>query len=226
LLLKILFIVLVTFFFAYLFLFLKNKKYILNADQIDHFKYALVLGAGLEKDCRPSDILMDRIATAVQLYRSQKVDFLIMSGAAKRNKDEVKAMTAAARAQGIPDSAILQDGDGYSTFESCLHVIREYSPIRLLIVTQRFHLTRAITMQRWLGVEAFGCPARIYHFTFYKTAYWYLREIAAMPYNILKFLLYSWERSIFKLKAGTQMNTCLFLYNKNLTKQSTVQSVR
>jgi SanA protein len=174
----------------YLVLLIQSKRYILNIQDIDHFKYALVLGAGLEKDNRPSDILMDRVLAAVQLYQNHKVDYLIMSGAARKGKDETTAMTATAMAHGVPPSAILQDNQGFSTFESCRNVLRDRAPANLLIVSQAFHLPRAITLQRWLGIPTYGYAARIYHFSIYKIAIWALREACAMPFNLLKYLIY------------------------------------
>ena len=174
----------------YLVLLIQSKRYILNIQDIDHFKYALVLGAGLEKDNRPSDILMDRVLAAVQLYQNHKVDYLIMSGAARKGKDETTAMTATAMAHGVPPSSILKDNQGFSTFESCRNVLRDQAPAELLIVSQAFHLPRAITLQRWLGIPAYGYAAGIYHFSSYKIAFWALREACAMPFNLLKYWIY------------------------------------
>jgi len=178
----------------YLVIYFHNKKHIVNIHQLSHVHYALVLGAGLKKNGRPSDILMDRVLSAIELFQAGKVDYLIMSGAAREGKDETAAMAAAALDRGIPREAILLDRHGISTFESCLNYLQEYAPEKLVIVTQAFHLPRAIQLQRLLGIEACGYAAHIYRFSFYKVAYWYLREVLAMPFNLLKFVNYLFRK--------------------------------
>jgi SanA protein len=192
--LNILFFIFTILLCFYMAIFFHTRKYILDPQQTFHTEYALVLGAGLEKDGQPSDILMDRILAAAQLYQSQKVEYLVMSGAARHGKDETQAMAAAALVHGIPQNAILLDGQGFSTFESCLNVLRAYSPKNLVVVTQLFHLPRSIILPRLLGIETFGYTACNFHFSIYKTVYWYLREIIAVPFNLLKYLNYLFKR--------------------------------
>ena len=167
------------------------RQYFLNVSSDFHFQYALVLGAGLENSSQPSDILMDRVITAVRLYKTHKIDYLIMSGAAKRGKDEVAVMASLAETNGVPTTAIMLDGRGYSTFESCLNFKSNHSPASVLLISQSFHLPRAILIQRLLGdVQAYGYAAHDFHFSFLKTSYWYLREVIALPYNFFKYLLF------------------------------------
>lgn len=174
----------------YLCVYAINKRYIQKINQIDEFKYALVLGAGLERNGKPSDILMDRILSAVDVFHTHKAEYLIMSGSHRKNYDEAGAMQTAALSYGIPSSAILVDRHGNSTLQSCLNVQKEYSPSSILIITQSFHLPRAIMLQRLLGIEAFGIAANSYHFSFLKVSYWYFREFFALPFNILKYIIH------------------------------------
>lgn len=172
-------------------IFIFSKQYILNGSSDFHFRYALVLGAGLENSSEPSDILLDRVMTAIQLYKTGKIDFLIMSGAAKKEKNEVAVMASVAEANGVPSAAIILDGCGFSTFESCRNFKSYYAPASVLLISQLFHLPRAISIQRLVGdVQAYGYAARIFHFSFLKTSYWYLREVIAIPYNFIKYLLF------------------------------------
>lgn len=170
--------------------YLITRRFIYTKQPSDHFRYCLVLGAGLEKDGKPSDILMDRISTAVNLYENKRIDYLIMSGSRRRGYDEPNAMKVTALASGIPESAILIDPGGVSTLNSCFNVRENYAPDYLLIVTQQFHLPRAILLQRALGVNASGIAARLYKFSWYKKAFWYLREMLSLPYNMFKLLFY------------------------------------
>ena len=174
----------------YALIYLDTRQYILDKGQLEHYRYCMVLGAGLEKDGRPTDILMDRVSTAVELYKSKKVGQLVMSGAHRRAYDEPGAMQAAAIARGIPDSVIVLDSKGISTLDSCLNFKNAFEG-EVLIVTQAFHLPRAVFLARKLGLSAFGAPACIYRFSWYKQAYWQAREILALPYNILKYMFIS-----------------------------------
>jgi SanA protein len=133
---------------------------------------------------------MDRVSTAVELFRSAQVEQLIMSGARREGYDEPGAMQAAAIAQGVPESAVLLDPLGISTLDSCLNFKENFGG-EVVIVTQDFHLPRAIFLARKLGLPASGVAAHIYRFSWYKQAYWRAREILAMPYNIVKYFLVS-----------------------------------
>ena len=163
----------------------------LDKSRLGHHKYCLVLGAGLEKDGRPTDILMDRVSTAVGLFESKQVDILIMSGTRRRGYDEPGAMQAAAITQGVPDSAILLDPQGISTINSCINYKKKFSRESLVIITQPFHLPRSILLARKLSLDAYGTAAVIYHFSWNKRAFWYVREFFALPYNFIKLALYS-----------------------------------
>ena len=175
---------------VYLLIYLNTRQYILKRDQAGHYPYCLVLGAGLEKDGRPTDILMDRVCTAVELFKSQQVKQLIMSGTCRESYDEPGAMQAAATERGVPASAMRLDPQGISTLDSCLNFKKVFGG-ELVIVTQAFHLPRAIFLARRLDLPAFGVAACIYHFSWYKQTYWQAREILAIPYNLLKYMFVS-----------------------------------
>jgi len=180
----------VFFFLLYIFMHYYANHYLLKPDRIDFFDYALVLGAGLEKDGKPSDILLDRILTAVNLYKKRKVGLLVMSGSVKAGYDEVQAMKATAIKMGVPPCAIRLDRRGISTFHSCINLVKVFAPQTVLIVSQKFHLPRAIFLQRLLGVKAFGIPADNIRFSFLKIILWSMREFFSIPYNAFKILLF------------------------------------
>ena len=172
----------------YIYTYLKTRQYILHGNQTGHYPYGMVLGAGLEKDGRPTDILMDRVCAAVDLFKGKQVEQLIMSGARREAYDEPGAMRKAALVLGMPESAILLDPRGISTLDSCLNFQKTFGG-EVLIVTQAFHLPRAVFLARKLGFPACGVAAHIYRFAWYKQAYWQAREILAMPYNLIKYRL-------------------------------------
>ncbi len=127
---------------------------------VDPAPVAIVLGASVNKDGTPSDALRDRILTAVALYDQGKADKLLLSGDdGKFHIDEVDAMKKTAKDAGVPESAILVDGQGYRTFESCSRAIGTFYVTKAIIVTQRFHLGRALFLCNELGMDATGVVA-------------------------------------------------------------------
>ncbi len=124
-------------------------------------RVALVLGAGITADGRPSMVLQTRIDTAVALIKAGKVDTLIMSGDNSRaNYDEVTVMKAASVAQGVPADDVLLDYAGFRTLDSCVRVRKVFGQREVLVVSQGFHLPRAIHLCRTAGVDAVGVEAR------------------------------------------------------------------
>ncbi|HYP19563.1 MAG TPA: ElyC/SanA/YdcF family protein, partial [Chloroflexia bacterium] len=106
---------------------------------------ALVFGAGLRPDGGPSAILEDRVATAADLYKAGKVDKLLMTGDNSQvDYNEVEAMRKAAVSQGVADRDIVLDYAGFNTWDSCYRAREVFSLKEATLVTQRFHLPRAL----------------------------------------------------------------------------------
>ena len=167
---------------------------ILPMDELPDFTFAIVLGAGLEKDGNPTDILSDRVVSAVSLIKSGKVKKMILSGSKRMHDyDETAAMQNLAVQTGVRQNQIEIDNEGNSTFESMTNFKHNFPGNKVVIVTQNFHLPRAIWIARSLGVNAFGFAAQIYHFSWVKILYWGVREFFALPFNVLKLLKYSYS---------------------------------
>lgn len=120
----------------------------------------LVLGAGLRDDGSPSDMLADRLKTATELYQTGVSAVVLLSGDRSGDYDEVSAMAAYCREAGVPEEAIAYDFEGFSTFES-LRNAREAGYRRMILVTQRYHLYRALYIADGLGAEAVGVSASL-----------------------------------------------------------------
>jgi len=120
---------------------------------------ALVFGAGLARG-EPSPLLAERLDMAVALHRQGKVQRLLISGDnSDRYHDETAAMRRYAVAQGVPAADILEDDLGLSTYDSCVRAQRVFGLDRVLLVTQRFHLPRALFIANSVGLDAFGVAA-------------------------------------------------------------------
>lgn len=118
---------------------------------------AIVFGAGLRRDGRPTAVLADRVQTATQLYLEGKVKKLLMSGSAYEDGyNEPKAMSDYAISLGVRPEDILVDPEGDRTFLTCLRARDEFGITRALLVSQRYHLPRALVLCDVLGIDAEG----------------------------------------------------------------------
>src|SRR5207237_6170858 len=103
-----------------------------------------------------------RVATAADLYKTQKVDKLLMTGDnSTASYNEVEAMRKTAVDLGVPDKDIVLDYAGFSTWDSCFRAREVFSLTEVTLVTQRFHLPRTIYACKELGAKPTGVPAHI-----------------------------------------------------------------
>lgn len=118
---------------------------------------AIVFGAGLRADGTPTPMLADRVDAAVQLYHLGRVQHLLMSGDTQSlYHDEVNAMRRYAEERGVPPHAIVLDDAGLSTYETCYRARAIFGINDAVLVTQDFHLARALYICRQFGVDAIG----------------------------------------------------------------------
>ena len=106
-----------------------------------------------------------------------------MSGDRREGYDEVGAMEREAKEQGIPANRILLDPKGYSTYESIVNLLKEYKGKRVLIITQEYHLYRAIYIAEKIGIEAYGISADLRPYR--KQLLYDLREVIARLKDVL-----------------------------------------
>ncbi|GED99196.1 hypothetical protein nbrc107697_32350 [Gordonia crocea] len=132
---------------------------VVDADAVPPGSTALVLGAKVS-DGEPGDYVRARLDTAVALYRSGRVSQILNSGnGAARLGSETAVMRAYLEAAGIPSSAIRDDPAGYDTARSCVRARTEFGLSRVVVVTQDFHLDRAIALCRAYGPDPTGVAA-------------------------------------------------------------------
>lgn len=128
-----------------------------NINEIPESHTALVLGARVYKNNRVSHVLYDRIISGVELYKSGKVKKILASGARRsEDYDEVNAMKYHLLKNNIDSGNILLDYAGFDTYDSIVRAKGVYDIKDVLIVTQRFHLSRAVYIARENGLNAFG----------------------------------------------------------------------
>jgi vancomycin permeability regulator SanA len=118
---------------------------------------ALVFGAQVYADGTPSPFLEARLELARRLFEAGKVEVLLVSGDNMRHEyDEPTAMRAWLMAHGVPDRRIVRDYAGFDTYDSCARAKRIFGVARVTVVTQSFHLPRAVMLCRHAGLDAAG----------------------------------------------------------------------
>lgn len=144
----------------------------------------LVLGAGLKQDGSPNFMLKDRLNTAINLYKKGVSDRILMTGDhGRKDYNEVGAMKDYAVNAGVPADDIFMDHAGFSTYESVYRAKEIFQVSSAVIITQKYHLYRAMYCAEKLGIDTYGTPAR-------EIAYrgqWVrdLREVAARSKDVL-----------------------------------------
>ncbi len=119
----------------------------------------IILGAGIWGD-KPSPMLEDRLQEGINLYKNNVADKIIMSGDHGRIEyDEVNTMKNYAIDKGIPSENIFMDHAGFSTYESIYRAKDIFEAKKVVIVTQEYHLYRALYIANQLGLEAYGVGA-------------------------------------------------------------------
>ena len=144
----------------------------------------IILGAGIWGD-KPSPMLEDRLLEGIKLYQNNVSDKIIMSGDHGRKEyDEVNIMKNYAIEKGIPSENIFMDHAGFSTYESIYRARDIFKAKKIVIVTQKYHLYRALYIANQLGIEAYGVGADPRQYV--GATYRELREILARDKDFVK----------------------------------------
>ena len=155
-----------------------------NSAKLSDVDCIIILGAGIWGD-KPSPMLEDRLLEGIKLYQNNVSDKIIMSGDHGRKEyDEVNIMKNYAIEKGIPSENIFMDHAGFSTYESIYRARDIFKAKKIVIVTQKYHLYRALYIANQLGIEAYGVGADPRQYV--GAAYRELREILARDKDFVK----------------------------------------
>lgn len=158
---------------------ISGARYIREAGQVPRADAILVLGAFVYPDGNMSPMLADRITVGYDLYLMGKAHKVLVSGDhGRKDYDEVNIMKAYLKQQGIPTQNIFMDHAGFSTYESLYRARDIFKVKKVIIVTQHYHLMRAVFIARELGLEAYGVNSDLHNYGDVMPRY-ELREIAA-----------------------------------------------
>jgi SanA protein len=156
-------------------LYALNRIY--PVDESPTERVAVVFGAGLRRDGTPTPILRDRVETAANLYFSRKVEKILLSGDNRfENYNEPEAMRQYAISLGVPSHVLTLDYAGRRTYDTCYRARAIFGVKSALLVTQRFHLPRALFLCNALGVEAVGVQANNRQYWNRSLLIWNFRE--------------------------------------------------
>ena len=146
-------------------------------EEVSPDRVAIVFGAGLRRDGMPTAVLRDRVETAARLYFEGKADVLLMSGDNRFvDYNEPEAMRQYARSLGVPDEAMVLDYAGRRTYDTCYRAKHIFGVESAILVTQKFHLSRALFTCNALGLKAVGVEADNYYYLKRSRFYWNVRE--------------------------------------------------
>lgn len=146
-------------------LYVKNsvKQYIISpeeASDLEEIDCILILGAMVWNNERPSHMLEDRLKQGIELYELGVSDRILMSGDhGQEEYDEVNIMKDYATDRGVPSQDVFMDHAGFSTYESVYRARDIFQADKIIIVTQEYHLYRALYIAEKLGLEAYGVPS-------------------------------------------------------------------
>ena len=128
-----------------------------EAEKLEDVDCILVLGCMVHSDGSPSHMLEDRVKRGIELYHLGAAPKLLMSGDHGRvDYDEVATMKQLAVEAGVPSADVFMDHAGFSTYESMYRAKEVFQSKKIIIVSQQYHLYRAVYAAQQLGLEAYG----------------------------------------------------------------------
>ena len=157
-----------------------SKGRVYSLEDIPAERAAIVFGAGLWRDGSPTPVLRDRVQAASELYFQGKVEKLLLSGDNRfADYDEPSAMKNYALGLGVPEEVIILDFAGRRTYDTCYRAKEIFGLESAILVTQEFHLSRALYICDALGISSKGINADRRTYRKFSRGYWNLREALA-----------------------------------------------
>jgi len=150
------------------------------AEDVPVRRVAIVFGAQVRRNGTPSAVLRDRVQTAVDLYKNGKVEKILMSGDNRFvDYNEPESMRQYAVSLGVPNEAIVLDYAGRRTYDTCYRAREIFHVDSVILVTQGFHLPRALFLCNSFNLEAVGVKADNYYYLKRLRLFWNIRETLA-----------------------------------------------
>ena len=168
----------------YVILSTKNRIVSGDSELLTDIDYIVVLGAGIRRG-KPSPMLEDRLKTGISLYNNDISNKILITGDHMNDDyDEVTVMKNYLLEHGIPEEDIITDNYGISTYDSIYRVKNVYKSNKVVIVSQRYHLYRALFLSDNWDLESYGVEANLRYY--YGQWYREIREILARNKDFIK----------------------------------------
>lgn len=168
----------------YVILSTKNRIASGDSELLTDIDYIVVLGAGIRRG-KPSPMLEDRLKIGISLYNNDISNKILITGDHMNDDyDEVTVMKNYLLEHGIPEEDIITDNYGISTYDSIYRVKNVYKSNKVVIVSQRYHLYRALFLSDNLDLESYGVEANLRYY--YGQWYREIREILARNKDFIK----------------------------------------
>lgn len=168
----------------YVILSTKNRIVSGDSELLTDIDYIVILGAGIRRG-KPSPMLEDRLKTGISLYNNDISNKILITGDHMNDDyDEVTVMKNYLLEHGIPEEDIITDNYGISTYDSIYRVKNVYKSNKVVVVSQRYHLYRALFLSDNLDLESYGVEANLRYY--YGQWYREIREILARNKDFIK----------------------------------------
>ena len=168
----------------YVILSTKNRIVSGDSELLTDIDYIVILGAGIRRG-KPSPMLEDRLKTGISLYNNDISNKILITGDHMNDDyDEDTVMKNYLLEHGIPEEDIITDNYGISTYDSIYRVKNVYKSNKVVIVSQRYHLYRALFLSDNLDLESYGVEANLRYY--YGQWYREIREILARNKDFIK----------------------------------------
>lgn len=168
----------------YVILSTKNRIVSGDSELLTDIDYIVILGAGIRRG-KPSPMLEDRLKTGISLYNNDISNKILITGDHMNDDyDEVTVMKNYLLEHGIPEEDIITDNYGISTYDSIYRVKNVYKSNKVVIVSQRYHLYRALFLSDNLDLKSYGVEANLRYY--YGQWYREIREILARNKDFIK----------------------------------------
>ncbi len=159
-------------------------------EDVQPTEVAIVFGAGVKDDGTPSDALKDRLIVAAELYNAGKIEKILVSGDnTSEDYNEPDAMSAYLIQLGVPAENISADYAGRRTYDTCMRAKNIWSINEALLITQDFHLPRALFTCNAVGIESFGISASLQPYVledYYRFREWFATIEAILDVYLIK----------------------------------------
>ncbi|OLT53461.1 vancomycin high temperature exclusion protein [Cellulosimicrobium sp. CUA-896] len=156
-----------------------GRRRVLAPGEVPASDVVVVPGAGLRPDGTPSAYLRRRLDAAAELYARGVAPVVLVSGDAHDGYDEPASMRARLVDQGVPDEAILLDREGFDTHATCTRAVSDFGFAHAVVVTQGYHLPRALFSCRVAGLDAVGVGVSAASVEPWKPVVYQAREVPA-----------------------------------------------